>query len=284
MSNIDALSNHEVFDKETEKEYILRYKLKGDMKARNDLVERYMRLVISRVMVQRKKGLHNIEIQDLVSEGTIGLLTAIDKFDPNRLLIDNGLRLGTYAVWWIDAYIKPAAMDNISVVHKMSKNKTKSIFTNLPRTMKSCGFEHPLSQEQLKIVAEKLGCKTEEVYMVETLRNGEVSLNTPIRESDNEVLTLADTIEDTSIDTEYGLYGGIDFEKIEKVFESACSKLSERDKQIMKTYFFESDNNSIRDLSRKYGLTKERIRQIQYKNRDQIINNIRDRLCIKKVA
>jgi RNA polymerase sigma-32 factor len=275
--------NHEILDRETEKKLILEYKLKGSEKARERLVKSNIKLIYSRVMKQSKKGIKNTTVDDLVSEGTVGLITAIDHFDPNRLLIDNGIRLSSYAIWWIDQAIMPAAINNFSIVHQLNKRRTKPIFNNINKSLAKYSLQIPLSHREVEIVAKDLACEVEDVIFVESILLGEVSLDSTYGE-DGDQYALVDILSDPNVDVEKDAGVKLDIRNVAKVFEDSCKGITERDINILRDRLFHNEEFTLQELAYKYGTSKERIRQIQDKYEDLIVKRIRKRMKIKNVS
>ncbi|MFP6626521.1 MAG: RNA polymerase factor sigma-32 [Deltaproteobacteria bacterium] len=262
----DALSaylaeirRYPILSREEEHELARRYREDGDEDAAYRLVTSNLRLV---VMVAREYQRAFHDLLDLVQEGNIGLLEAVKQFDPYR-----GVRLPSYAVWWIRAYVIRYVMNNFRLVKVGTTQAQRRLFFNLQKEksrLESLGFT-----PTAKIIAENLGVKEGEVIEMD-LRMGrsEVSADQPVStDSSTRILDLipseAKTTEEAVADKEfYGLMK----EKLAAFKET----LSGRDLEIFSERLVAEEPLTLVELGKRYGVSRERVRQIEARLRQRL--------------
>jgi len=248
-----------------EEEYMLAKRVADyqDVEAAHSLVTTHLRLVVKVAMQMRGYG---IALMDLISEGNIGLMHAVKKFNP-----DLGYRLSTYAMWWIKANIQEFIMKSWSLVKIgttiaqkklfFSLNKAKKAIQSLDGSSESCS----LSQQNIKSIANDLHVTEKEVLdMNQRLSMNDVSLDSIIRyeDNDNEV-TLLDTISDNSEGHEIEIANEQETDHRRKMFNIALDTLNERERDVVLSRHALESAVTLDDLSKKYGVSRERIRQIE---------------------
>ena len=246
---------------EAEEEYMLAksWKERGNLKAAHKLVTSHLRLVAKVAMGYRGYGL---PVSDLVSEGNIGLMQAVRKFDP-----DKGFRLATYAIWWVKAAMQEYIIRSWSLVKMGTTTAQKKLFFNLKKLRNQIS---PLAQGDLKTehvyeIAKRLDVKKEEVIsMNRRMQGSDKSLNTPINNVEGEESgDWQDWIVDKNLDQELLLSQKQEMEKRKKLMDGSISILNEREKEILKARRLSEDKVTLDDLSKKYKISRERIRQIE---------------------
>ena len=246
---------------EAEEEYMLAksWKERGNLKAAHKLVTSHLRLVAKVAMGYRGYGL---PVSDLVSEGNIGLMQAVRKFDP-----DKGFRLATYAIWWVKAAMQEYIIRSWSLVKMGTTTAQKKLFFNLKKLRNQIS---PLAQGDLKTehvdeIAKRLDVKKEEVIsMNRRMQGSDKSLNTPINNVEGEESgEWQDWIVDKNLDQELLLSQKQEMEKRKKLMDGSISILNEREKEILKARRLSEDKVTLDDLSKKYKISRERIRQIE---------------------
>ena len=246
---------------EAEEEYMLAksWKERGNLKAAHKLVTSHLRLVAKVAMGYRGYGL---PVSELVSEGNIGLMQAVRKFDP-----DKGFRLATYAIWWVKAAMQEYIIRSWSLVKMGTTTAQKKLFFNLKKLRNQIS---PLAQGDLKTehvdeIAKRLDVKKEEVIsMNRRMQGSDKSLNTPINNFEGEESEdWQDWLVDKNLDQELLLSQKQEMEKRKKLMDGSISILNEREKEILKARRLSEDKVTLDDLSKKYKISRERIRQIE---------------------
>ena len=252
-----------------EEEYMLakRYKEHDDADAAHKLVTSHLRLVAKIAMGYRG---YSLPITDLISEGNVGIMQAVKKFDPEK-----GFRLATYAMWWIRAQIQEYVLHNWSLVKIGTTAAQKKLFFNL-RKLKNqlVSIESGnLSPENVKEIATRLNVKeTEVVNMDNRLYTGDQSLNVQLGEEGN--TEWQDMLVDDR-DTQEKVFEKKDeFLYRKKMFKKAFAVLNEREKEIINLRKLSDKPLKLEDLSIKYKISRERVRQIEEKALEKIKKEI----------
>ena len=243
-----------------EEEYMLakNWKNRGDLKAAQKLVTSHLRLVAKIAMGYRGYGL---PVSDLVSEGNIGLMQAVKKFDPER-----GFRLATYAMWWIKASMQEYILRSWSLVKIGTTTAQKKLFFNLKKLKNqlSISTTGDLKPEHVDAISKKLDVKKEEVVsMNRRLYGKEKSLNDPVKEGDG--TEWQDWIVDNKLDQELKLSQDQEFNERKKLMNNSMGILNPREKEILVARKLSENPQTLDDLSKKYKISRERIRQIEGK-------------------
>ena len=243
-----------------EEEYMLakRYKEHGDTEAAHKLVTSHLRLVAKIAMGYRGYGL---PVTDLISEGNVGIMQAVKKFDPER-----GFRLATYAMWWIRAQIQEYVLHSWSLVKIGTTAAQKKLFFNLKKLKNQLSSidSGDLSPENAREIATRLNVKEGEVLdMNNRLFSGDQSLNVQVGdEGDSE---WQDMLVDSN-DTHDNLIANKDELKYrKKIFEQAIEILNEREKEIITLRKLQDKPVKLEELSKKFNISRERVRQIEEK-------------------
>ena len=243
-----------------EEEYMLakRYKEHGDTEAAHKLVTSHLRLVAKIAMGYRGYGL---PVTDLISEGNIGIMQAVKKFDPER-----GFRLATYAMWWIRAQIQEYVLHSWSLVKIGTTAAQKKLFFNLRKLKNQLSSIDTgnLSPENAREIASRLDVKEAEVLdMDNRLFSGDQSLNVQIgEEGDTEWQDMLVDSNDTQ-DNILANSNELSFRK--KIFEQALEVLNDREKEIISLRKLKDKPVKLEELSKKFNISRERVRQIEEK-------------------
>ena len=231
---------------------------RGDLKSAQKLVTSHLRLVAKIAMGYRGYGL---PVSELVSEGNIGLMQAVKKFDPER-----GFRLATYAMWWIKASIQEYVLKSWSLVKIGTTAAQKKLFFNLKKiknklSIRSTGDLRP---EHIDEISKRLNVKKEEVIsMNRRLHAKEKSLNDPVKDGDG--LEWQDWWVDNSLDQELKLSQDQEFNERKKIMNTSMNILNSREKEILIARKLSEDVATLEKLSKKYKVSRERVRQIETK-------------------
>jgi len=243
-----------------EEEYMLAksWKDRGDLKSAQKLVTSHLRLVAKIAMGYRGYGL---PVSELVSEGNIGLMQAVKKFDPEK-----GFRLATYAMWWIKASIQEYVLRSWSLVKMGTTTAQKRLFFNLKKIKNklSANESGDLNPEHLDEISKSLRVKKEEVIsMNRRLIGKEKSLNDPIKDEGG--TEWQDWIVDENLDQELKLAQTQELDERKKLMNDSIGILNQREKEILTARRLSEDSVTLEDLSKKYKISRERIRQIETK-------------------
>jgi len=236
-----------------------RWKNRGDLKAAQKLVTSHLRLVAKIAMGYRGYGL---PVSELVSEGNIGLMQAVKKFDPNK-----GFRLATYAMWWIKASIQEYVLRSWSLVKMGTTTAQKKLFFNLKKIKNQLSIHETgdLSPQHVNTISKQLNVKEEEVIsMNRRLHGKEKSLNAPIT-NDNDNTEWLDWIVDDKIDQELKVSQKQEFDNRKKLMKDSMNILNQREKEILTSRRLIDESLTLEDLSKKYKISRERVRQIETK-------------------
>ncbi|MBA4794286.1 RNA polymerase sigma factor RpoH [Phenylobacterium sp.] len=240
-----------------------------DSEAAHKLVTSHLRLVAKIAMGYRGYGL---PIGEVISEGNVGLMQAVKKFDP-----DKGFRLATYAMWWIRASIQEYILRSWSLVKMGTTAAQKKLFFNLRKAKSqiSAFEEGDLRPEQVREIATKLGVLDEEVISMNRRLSGpDASLNAPLR-SDSESewqdwLADDDSPSQESIvaeNEERGLRMGL--------LEEAMAELTDRERHILTERRLKDDPTTLEELASQYGVSRERVRQIEVRAFEKLQKSMR---------
>ena len=244
-----------------EEEYMLakNWKTTGNVKAAEKLVTSHLRLVAKIAMGYKGYGL---PVNEMISEGNVGLMQAVKKFEPEK-----GFRLATYAMWWIKASIQEYILRSWSLVKIGTTTAQKKLFFNLKKIKNqiSPNTNGELKIEHVEEISKRLNVKKEEVVsMNRRLLGKEKSLNDPIK-NDGGGGEWQDWIEDSRIDHETNLSNEQEFDERKKLMDASMHVLNSREKEIFHARRLSEDISTLDDLSKKYKLSRERVRQIENK-------------------
>ena len=243
-----------------EEEYMLAksWRNRGDLKSAQKLVTSHLRLVAKMAMGYRGYGL---PVSELVSEGNIGLMKAVKKFDPEK-----GFRLATYAMWWIKASMQEYILRSWSLVKMGTTTAQKKLFFNLKKLKNqlSASTSGDLNPEHVDEISKKLNVKKEEVVsMNRRLYGKEKSLNAPIKNEDGS--EWQDWIVDNNLDQELKFSQEQEFNQRKKLMNDSIDILNPREKEILVARRLSENVATLEELSKKHNVSRERIRQIETK-------------------
>ena len=252
-----------------EEEYMLakRFKEHGDNKAAHKLVTSHLRLVAKIAMGYRGYGL---PVTDLISEGNVGIMQAVKKFDPEK-----GFRLATYAMWWIRAQIQEYVLHSWSLVKIGTTAAQKKLFFNLKKLKNQLESidEWNLSPENVREIAKRLNVKEAEVVSMENrLFSGDQSLNVQI--GTEEKTEWQDTIKDDRKTQDTIIENINEFDYRKNLLEKAMNVLNPREKQIIKLRKLSEKQKKLEELSKHFEISRERVRQIEEKAIEKLQNEI----------
>jgi len=254
---------------DAEEEYMLAksWKERGNLKAAHKLVTSHLRLVAKIAMGYRGYGL---PVNELISEGNIGLMQAVKKFDPER-----GFRLATYAMWWIKAAIQEYVLRSWSLVKMGTTTAQKKLFFNLKKLKNQIApnQEGDLRDEQVNEISKRLDVGSYEVVnMNRRLMGREKSLNDPIKAGETD--EWQDWLVDDSLDQELIVSQKQEFDDKKELLYEAMNILNSREKEILEARRLAENPKTLEELSQKYKISRERIRQIETKAFEKLQKNM----------
>lgn len=254
-----------------QEEYMLakRYKEHEDPEAAERLVNSHLRLVAKIAMGYRGYGL---PIGEVVSEGNVGLMQAVKRFEP-----DKGFRLATYAMWWIKAAIQEYILRSWSLVKMGTTANQKRLFFNLRRLKGKIQAldEGDLKPHQVKEIATRLGVSEEEVISMNRRLGGDASLNAPVR-AEADAGEWQDWLVDESESQETLLANQEELDHRRQMLSDAMDVLNERERRIFEARRLSEDPMTLEDLSGEFGVSRERVRQIEVRAFEKVQKAVRN--------
>ena len=262
-----------------DEEYMLakRWKEHGDAKAAQKLITSHLRLVAKIAMGYRGYGL---PIGEVISEGNVGLMQAVKKFEP-----DKGFRLATYAMWWIKASIQEFVLRSWSLVKMGTTANQKKLFFNLRKVKSQIEAleDGDLRPDQVQLIAKKLGVTEEDVVSMNRRLGGDTSLNAHLR--DDSEGEWQDWLVDESDNQEEMLVQSEEASMRHGLLREAMEKLTDRERRVFEARRLQDDPVTLEDLSQEFGVSRERIRQIEVRAFEKVqkaVKNASQRLLAPK--
>ncbi|PYD61104.1 RNA polymerase sigma factor RpoH [Novacetimonas maltaceti] len=251
------------------------WKEKGDTEAAHKLVTSHLRLVAKIAMGYRGYGL---PVGELISEGNIGMMQAVRRFDPER-----GFRLATYAMWWIRAAIQEYILHSWSLVKIGTTAAQKKLFFNLRRLKGQMQAidDGDLQPEQVDKIAKSLGVPEQDVVnMNRRLSAPDHSLNAPLRtDSEGE---WQDWLVDDHDNQEQTLAESEEYSGRKALLANAMQSLNERERHILTERRLKDDPATLEDLSHVYNISRERVRQIEVRAFEKVQNAMKAEVAARR--
>ena len=237
---------------EREHELAVKYQETGDRDAAHELVVSHLPFVVKVAFQYRH---YRIPVQDLIQEGTIGLMKAVKRFDPYR-----GFRLVSFAVWWIKAYIKNFIIKSWNLVKLGTTQAQRKLFFRIGDIGEH--FDRDAKETRIKELAKELKVKEDDVIEVEArVKAREWSLNGPL--GGDMDITGMDLLQDQSLDQEERLMEKERESKVGALTKSALKKLDPRERFIIRKRFLADKQWTLQSLGDHFGTSRERIRQLE---------------------
>jgi RNA polymerase sigma-32 factor len=254
-----------------EEEYNLtkEYFTSKDAKIANKIITSHLRLIVKVVKGYRGYGLPTDE---MMSEGSIGLLVALNKFNPNK-----GFRFSTYAIWWIKAYVQKYILNSWSLVKLGTTTAQKKLFFNLRKIRNQLNLIDDKEVDHITIakIASLLSVKPSEIKeMNNRMYNHDTSLNLMLNNDGGDGVEFIDLLADKIPNQEERLINKQTYAYRKKLFQDAIGVLNFREKDILFKRRLCSTPQTLDNLSCDYGISKERVRQIELNSIKKIRNNI----------
>jgi RNA polymerase sigma-32 factor len=249
---LNEIERYPVLSREQELELANRYKDGADDTAVNDLITSNLRFVIKVALGYRNYG---IKVMDLVQEGNIGLIKAVEKFDP-----DKGYRLISYAVWWIKAYIQNHIIRSWSMVKMGTTQAQRKLFYRVGDLPEATDFDIHL--DNVSKLADRINVTDDEVIdMAARLKARDLSLDELLGDSSRD--SFADTLRDERADQERDLAERQELQNLKRWVDEAVDKLNPREKYIVERRILSDEPETLKELGKHFGVTRERARQIE---------------------
>jgi len=268
---LKRISHFPMLEKEEEYTLAKQWQETGDLRAKEKIIGSHLRLVSK--IAQGYRG-YGMPLLDLISEGHIGIMKALEKFDPEK-----GVRFSTYAMWWVRASMKEYVMRNWSLVKTGTTAAQKKLFFNLRskrRAMLDEGQRY-LNEKQIAQIAKDLGVPEKSVAeMAKRLNGNDYSLNTPI--GGEEEGQWQDWIEDEEENHAEQIAHNDEFKKRSEMLESAFQFLKPRELKIMQMRRLEEPPKTLETIGLELNLSRERVRQIEMKAFVKVQKNVRQQV------
>ena len=270
------IRRYPMLEAEQEADLARRWRDKRDPEAMEQLVTSHLRLVAKIAMGYRGYWL---AVADLIAEGNVGMMQAVNKFDPDR-----GFRLATYAMWWIRAAIQEYILHSWSLVKMGSTAAQKKLFFNLRKLKAHIGAldEGDLHPEQVTEIADRLQVsETEVINMNRRLAGADHSLNAPLREEgDGE---WQDNLIDDGDDHETLIGEAEELHGRRQLLNAALKGLSRRERHIITERRMKDIPATLQNLSDLYGISRERVRQIEVRAFEKLRKTVKNALIDQRV-
>ncbi len=249
---LQEIERYPLLNREKEIELANRFRDSQDAQAVNDLITSNLRFVIKVALGYRNYG---IKVMDLIQEGNIGLIKAVEKFDP-----DKGYRLISYAVWWIKAYIQNHIIRSWSMVKMGTTQAQRKLFYRVGDLPEATDFD--IHRDNVSKLADRINVTEDEVIdMAARLKARDLSLDELLGDSSRD--SFADTLRDDTADQERELAKKQELEKLKRWVDKAVEKLNPREKYIVEKRILSDEPETLKELGKHFGVTRERARQIE---------------------
>lgn len=255
---LQTVSRFPMLSQEEELKLAITYKTTKDQKIAYKILTSHLKLVVK--VVSQYKG-YKLPLSEMISEGNLGLLNALEKFEPEK-----GFRFSTYAMWWIRAYVQKYILNSWSLVKIGTTSAQKKLFFNLRKVKNQLKLmdDRDLSDSVINTIADTLDVSTQEVKDMNQRLNGrDSSLNVTIDASEESGAELLDFISDKRPNQEEVLATSEISNKRKKLFNEAIKILNPREKDILFKRRMLDKSLTLDEISKMYNISKERVRQIE---------------------
>lgn len=266
---LSEIRKFKLLTEDEERSYAVKFFEEKDLEAAHALITSNLRYVVKVAFEYRHYGL---KMLDLIQEGNIGLLMAVRKFNPYK-----GVRLISYAVWWIRAYIQNYIVSAWSLVKIGTTQTQKKLFYGLRKTKEALLKLTGRDSDTLE-VSSKLHVTDHEVVEMEQRLKGEVSLNDELFESDG--LTILDTIADDRMNQEEILAEYQKGHVLKKAVAHALQGLNEKERYIVEHRITSDDTATLQDIADHFSISRERVRQIEERALSKLRNVLKPQLLL----
>jgi RNA polymerase sigma-32 factor len=249
---LSQIEQYPVLSREEENQLAVRYRDHGDEEACNKLVTSNLRFVIKVALGYKNYG---VKLMDLIQEGNIGLIKAVERFDP-----DKGFRLISYAIWWIKAYIQNYIIRSWSMVKMGTTQAQRKLFyriSDLPEAR-----DHDEHLGNVAKLADRINVTEDDVLdMSARMKAHDLSLDDLVGDGSRE--SFADTLRDETPSQEDELAEFIERRRLKEWADEALETLNEREQYIIRQRILTEDPLTLKELGKHFGVTRERARQIE---------------------
>jgi RNA polymerase sigma-32 factor len=254
--HFNEIQRYPMLDRQEEYMLAKRWREDGDHEAADRLVISHLRLVAK---IARGYCGYGLPLADMISEGHIGLMQAVERFEPER-----GFRFSTYAVWWIKSAIQEYILRSWSLVKMGTTASQKKLFFNLRKAKSriSALDEGDMRPDQVKLIAKRLGVTEQDVIDMNRRLGGDASLNDPIHEESNSA-EWQDWLVSDSPDQETVLAAIEEFDNRRRALSVALGVLKPRARRIFEGRRLAEDPMTLAELADEFGVSRERVRQIE---------------------
>ncbi len=261
-----------MLERQEEHNLAKRWREHGDRDAAHKLVTSHLRLVTK---IARDYRGYDLPISEVISEGNMGLLQAVERFEPEK-----GFRLATYAMWWIKAAIQEYILRSWSLVKLGTTANQKKLFFNLRKAKSKISAldEGDMRPDQVKLIAKRLGVTETDVIDMNRRLGGDVSLNAPIRE-EGDSGEWQDWLVDESPDQETTLAASEELDNRRKALADALGVLDGRDRRIFEGRRLAGDPITLAELADEFGVSRERVRQIEVRAFEKVQKAVKNRVA-----
>ena len=238
---------------------------RGEAEAAHKLVTSHLRLVAKIAMQYRGYGL---PVSDLISEGNLGLMRAVKKFEPDR-----GFRLSTYAMWWIKASVTEYILRSWSLVKMGTMSAQKKLFFSLRKAKRKLNIfdSQTIDPDKAAKLAEQFNMSATEItHMNLRITTRDLSLNAPISNSEEDSMEFLDTLEDDALSPEALVAKNQEMEVRQQYLRDAMMELSDRERHIFMERRLKEDPVTLEQLGQQYGISRERVRQLENRAYDKV--------------
>ena len=255
-------------------EYMLakRWRENGDHEAAHKLANSHLRLVAK--IARRYRG-YGLPISDVISEGNVGLMQAVQRFKPEK-----GFRFATYAAWWIRAAIQEYILRSWSLVRMATTANRRKLFFNLRKAKNKISVidEGDMRLDQIETIAKRLGVTKQDVIDMNSWFSGDASLNAPIRENSDSG-EWQDWLVDEGASQETTLAARDEYDYRRKMLASALCVLKDRERRIFEARRLAEDPITLADLAAEFGVSPERVRQIEVSSFEKVQKVVKNRVA-----
>lgn len=265
----ERIKKFPLLSREEETDLARRYQNDGDLQAAHKLVTSHLRLSARMALGYRHYGL---SVQDLISEGNVGLMQAVKKFDPEK-----GNRLSTYAMWWIRAALNQYVLSSWSMVKMGTVAAQKKLFFNLRKMKARLGIYNnsQLDNEVVTDIADTLDVSESEVVQMNGRIGRDSSLNRPVSEEWD--IEQQDILTDEMPNQEEMLGDSEEYNYRRSLLDGAMESLSGRERDIIHSRRISEEPETLEDLGSRYGISRERVRQIENRAFQKLSADVRQR-------
>lgn len=268
---LSEIRKFKLLTKDEERKYAIKFFEENDLAAAHTLITSNLRFVVKIASEYRNYGLNML---DLIQEGNIGLMMAVRKFNPYK-----GVRLISYAIWWIRAYIQNFIVSAWSLVKIGTTQAQKKLFYGLRKTKEALLKLTGSDSDSLE-VSRRLQVPDHEVVEMEQRLKGEVSLNNELFERDK--LTMLDTIADGRMNQEELLAESQEEHALKKTVAHALQGLNEKERYIVEHRITSDDPATLQEIADRYSISRERVRQIEERTLTKLRNSLKPQLLLTR--